>query len=87
MDAVLSGLVRGEPMVAMLSRDHKEVLSEKLRIAFMISILPQALQARVEEQLDRLTTYRDVHSKIVSLAQSSSKYSVSDAMDGSGLDD
>ena len=70
----------------MLSRDHKEVLSEKLRTALMISILPQGLQERVAEHLDRFTTYHEVHDKIVGLVQASSRYSASDAMDCSAVD-
>ena len=73
--------------MAMLARDHKETLSEKLRIAFMIRMLPQSLQDRVQEHLDRLTTYQEVHDKVVSLVQSSSKYSSGDAMDCSQLDE
>ena len=61
----------------MLARDHKEVLSEKLRTALMVSILPQTLQERVAEHLDRLTTYNEVHSKIIGLVQASSRYSAS----------
>lgn len=38
------------------------------------------------EYLDRLGTYREVHDKIVSLAQSSSSYNPSDAMDCSAVD-
>ena len=71
----------------MLARDYKETLSEKMRIAFMIRILPQALQERIQEHLDRLTTYQEVHDKAVNLVQSSAKYGGSDAMDCSGLDD
>ena len=44
MEDVLSGTVRWEGMVAVLARDHKEVLSDKIRIALLISILPNGLQ-------------------------------------------
>ena len=71
----------------MLSRDHKKVLSEKLRTALMISILPQSLQEPVAEHLDRLTTYHEVYDKIVGLVQASSRYSASDAMDCSAIDE
>lgn len=70
----------------MLARDHKEVLSEKMRSALMISVLPGLLQDRIAEYLDRLTTYNEVHDKVVSLIQSSSKYAVGDAMDCSSLE-
>ena len=87
IDDVLTGLVRWESMVAMLARDHKEVLSEKMQVALLVKILPNTLQERVNEHLDRLVTYKDVHAKIVNLIQSSSKYSASDAMDCSGVDE
>ena len=73
-------------MFAVLARDHKEVLSDKIRIALLISILPNGLQERVMEHLDRLLTYNDVHDKVVSLVQASPKYMNGDAMDCSGLD-
>ena len=87
MDDVLTGLVRWEAPVAMPARDHKEVLSEKLRTALMISILPQTLQERAVEHFDRLTTYNDVHAKIIGLVQASSRYSASDAMGCSAVDE
>ena len=67
-------------MVGTLARDHKEVLSEKMKVSLMVRILPQALQERVYEQLDRLTSYKEVYDKVVSLVQSSSKYG-NDEMD------
>ena len=87
VEDVLSSLVRWESLIAVLARDHKEVLSEKMRVALLVKILPNALQERVNEHLDRLTTYTDVHAKIINLAQSSSKYNVNDAMDCSAVDD
>ena len=66
--------------MATLQCDHKESLSEKMH-TLLVRILPTNLQERIVEQLDRLTTYRDVPDKIMSLAQSSAKYAVSDAMD------
>lgn len=61
--------------------------SEKLRIAFLLKMFPTTLQERAMEDLDRLATDRKVHDKVVSLAQSSSKDSPSDAMDCSGVDE
>ena len=71
----------------MLARDHKEVLSEKMQVAQLVKILPNALQERVNEHLDRQTTYKDVHANIINLVQSSSKYNLNDAMDCSAVDD
>ena len=51
----------------------------------MIRILPSTLQDRVAAHLEHLTTYSDVHDKVVSLVQASSRYGASDAMDCSGL--
>ncbi len=79
-EEVLSALVRWEAMISTLARDHKEVLSERVRTALLVRILPDKLQGRVHEQLDRLTTYKSVYDKVVSLAQSSAKYT-GDEMD------
>ena len=73
---ILGSLLKWESMVNSLARDHQEQLSEKMKIALMVRILLAALQERVHEQLDRLTSYN----KVVSLVQSSSKYG-SDEMD------
>jgi hypothetical protein len=72
-DEVLSAMVKWEAMIGTLSRDHKEVFSEKIRTALLVRTLPDKLQDRVHEQLDRLTTYKAVYDKIVSLVQSSTK--------------
>ena len=62
------------------------MLSEELKIGFLLKVLPAALAEKVVEQLDRLKSYREVHDKVVSLVQSSSKYMLSDEMDCSQLD-
>lgn len=86
VEDVLTGIVRWESMVAILARGHKEVLSDKMRMALLISILPTSRQECIMEHLDRLTTYNEVHDKVVSVVQACPRYSASDAMDCSGLD-
>lgn len=58
-----------------------------MQVALLVKILPNALQERVNEHLDRLMTYKDVHAKIINLVQSSSKYNLNDAMHCSAVDD
>jgi hypothetical protein len=52
---VQSGLVKWEAMLLALERDHNERLSPKVRRALLLNILPNALQSRLLEHLDRLT--------------------------------
>ena len=61
-----------------VGKSHKEILSEKMQIAFMLRNLPSTWQDKVCEHLGRLTTCREVHDKVTSLAQSSSRYPMSD---------
>ncbi len=63
---ILSSLLQWEAMVGSLARDHKEILSERIKVALMVRILPQAPQERVHEQLDRLTSYKEVSGPVVS---------------------
>ncbi len=77
---VLHSLLKWETMIASLARDYKETPSEKMKVALMVRILPQSLQERIHEHLDRLTSYKEVYDKVVSLVQSSSKYG-NDEMD------
>ena len=77
---VESALARWEAAVNTLERDHKEKLSEKMLTALMVRTLPADLQNKVFEHMDRLTTYREVKEKVVSLVQSIPKYA-SDEMD------
>ena len=67
---VQSGLVKWEAMLLALERDHKEALSPKIRRALLLNILPQNLQNKLMEHLDRLTDYKEVRDKILFLVQS-----------------
>ena len=64
---VLAAIVRWESLLTTLSRDHKEELSEKMKIAFLLKASPTALGDRLMELMDRLVTYKGVHGKIVNL--------------------
>ena len=64
---VQAGLITWEGWLLQLQRDHHEDLSEKLKRAFLMNVLPTALQGRVMEHLDRLKTYKEVREKVVSL--------------------
>ena len=62
---------------------HSEKLSPKIRRALLLNILPNVLQSRLLEHLDRLTDYAQVRGKAVSLVQSQRN---PDAMDCSLID-
>ena len=66
---VQAGLVQWESQVLALEKDHKEILSPKIRRALLMNILPSAMQNRVLEHLDRLKTYVEVREKVVALCQ------------------
>jgi len=70
-------------MLLSLERDHSETLSSKIRRALLLNILPNALQSRLLEHLDRLTDYAQVRENVVSLVQSQRN---PDAMDCSLVD-
>ena len=70
-------------MLLALERDHSEKLSPKIRRALLPNILPNVLQSRLLEHLDRLTDYAQVREKVVSLVQS---HRNPDAMDCSLVD-
>ena len=62
---IQAALVHLEQQALRLEKDHSEILSPKI----ILNILPAAVQGRVYEHLDRLTTYEKVREKIVSLVQ------------------
>ena len=66
---IQSGLVQWEQQILSLERDHKEVLSAKIRRALLMNILLAWMQGRVMEHLDRLKTYAAVRGKVVALYQ------------------
>ena len=47
----------------------------------MLRVFPASVSERVHEHLDRLTQYREVQHKVVSLVQAESKWSANDATD------
>ena len=64
-----AALVQWESQLLALERDHGEILSPKIRRALLLNILPQSIQTRVFEHLDRLVSYAQVREKVVSLVQ------------------
>ena len=57
---VLVGIVQWEAALLAIERDHQEKLSWKMKRALLLNILPDAMQKRIYEHLDRLTTYESV---------------------------
>ena len=62
-----AGLILWEAELLALERDHQEVLSPKIKRAFLMNVLPASIQPRIIEHLDRLKTYKEVREKVVSL--------------------
>ena len=53
---VQAGLILWEAQLLQLERDHQEVLSPKIKRAFLMNVLPASIQSRIMEHLDRLKT-------------------------------
>ena len=80
---IQAALVTWEAALLSLLRDHKEEFSPRIQRALLLGIMPQAIQTKLLEHLDRLTMYRQVREQIVSLVQISRG---PDEMDCSQLD-
>ena len=80
---IQASLVSWEAALLSLHRDQKEEFSPRIRRALLLSIMSHAVQTKMLEHLDMLTTYQHVRDKIVSLVQVSQS---PDAMDCSGCD-
>ena len=50
---VQAGLILWEAQLLQLERDHNESLSEKIKRAFLMNVLPSAIQSRIMEHLDK----------------------------------
>ena len=66
---IQAALLQWEALLLMLEQDHREILSRKIRRAPFLNMFPVAVQARLYEHFDRLTTYEKVREEIVSLVQ------------------
>ena len=66
---IQAGLVQWGSLLLTFERDHKVAFSSKMRRAFLINIMPKAIQGKLFEHLDRMTTYALVREKAVSLVQ------------------
>lgn len=67
---VQAGLITWEAQLLQLERDHNETLSEKIKRAFLMNVLPSAMQSKVMEHLDRLKSYKEVREKVISFCSS-----------------
>ena len=66
---VQAALVQWEAQLLALERDHTKTPSPEIRRAHLPNILPQFIQTRMFEYLDRLITYQQVWGKVISLVQ------------------
>ena len=65
---VQASLVVWGGAVLRLEKDHKEKVSDEIKMALLLNILPKTIQSRVYEHIDTLTTYEKVREKVVSLS-------------------
>ena len=79
---VHAGLVLWEAQVLALARDDQEVLSEKIRRALLMNVLPASMQSRIMEHMGRLRTYKEIRDKVVTLSRNNE-----DTADIGNLDD
>ncbi len=60
-------LVTLEGAVLRPEKDHQEKVSDTIRKALLLNILPKTVQSRVYEHLDMLTTHEIVRENVISL--------------------
>ena len=82
---VQAGLIAWEGWLLQLQRDHHEDLSEKVKRAFLMNVLPSSLQSKVMEHLDRLKTYKEVRDKVISLCHNLEETDIGSMDDSSPL--
>ena len=78
----ISGFIdKWETKVLALSRDFKETLSEKMRAAILISMLPPELQNTLVQQADKITDYKTTKDKIIGTVEAKLALKDPDSMD------
>jgi hypothetical protein len=78
----ISGFIdKWETKVLALSRDFKETLSEKMRAAILISMLPPELQNTLVQQADKITDYKTTKDKIIGIVEAKLALKDPDSMD------
>ena len=69
-----SSAVQWEGQVRRLEKEHNEKLSDKIKRALVLNILPAVVHSRIYDHLDRLTTYEEDREKMRRGFEGSSDY-------------
>ena len=80
-EEIAAHIDKWETKVLALQRDFKEDLSEKMRSAILVSMLPPNLQEVIIQQADKMTNYKNTKDKIVGIVEAKMSLKDPDAMD------
>ena len=69
-----------EAKVLALSRDFNELLSEKMRAAILISMLPPDLQHTLVQQADKIEDYKSTRDRVATIVEAKLALKNPDAM-------
>ena len=81
LEEIAGHIDRWEAKVLALSRDFEEKLSDKMRAAILVSMLPPGLQQTLVQQADKLSDYKYTKDRIISIVESKLAIKDPDAMD------
>ena len=65
----MGSLTSGKRKFLALSRDFKETISDKMKAAILISILPPNLQDKLVQQADKVTDHKTSKEKITTVVE------------------
>jgi hypothetical protein len=82
-----TSVAKWEMHINNLERDHGEKMSDKIKMALMVQMLPDDIQRTIIQHMDRMENYRQVKDKLIGLVQSSATLKDDDAMDVDNLAD
>ena len=81
LEEVAIHIDRCEAKVLALSRDFNELLSEKMRAAILISMLPPDLQHALIQQADKIEDYKSTRDRVATIVEAKLALKNSDAME------
>ena len=81
MEEISGAINKWETKVLALQRDFKENLSEKMKPAILVSMLPKELQDNLVQQADKMTDYKTTKDRIISIVEAKMAMRDPDMMD------
>ena len=81
LEEVAAHIDRWEAKVLALSRDFNERLSDKMRSAILISMLPSDLQHALIQQADKFTDFKSTKDRVATLVEAKLALKSPDAME------